>query len=1015
MAVGHAARAKEGPRMSGELVRSDRRWSVKAITGGASAVPLTLLFAFNLVDELDRQAFALLAPEIRDAFGLNLTGILTIVALFTPVTILLGIPLGFFADRTRRVRLARVGAATWALFSFATGFALNVVQLALARLGSGIGKTVNEPTHNSLLSDYYPVDVRARLFSVYRAATPIGLMVSPLVAGLLATTFSWRMPFLVFAIPTLLCVVLAGRLREPARGIQDRLALGMDAAEAAEEETPPSFTEAWRTILAVRSLRRIYVALPFVGASAFGFASLLSLFYDDVYNVGVGTRGLLFALNQPWELLGLFVGAPFAQRFMNRDPGLALKFLGVSAVGVAGSIGLMAASPNLPVAVVANWLFAFTGAILVPGLYAVFSVAIPARTRALGFVVGTLFFLPGVLSLPIIGAIGDTYGIRTALLILVPIYVTGALIMASAGRFLAHDIHNVRIASTTEREVRKAFAEGESKLLIARQVDVAYDQLQVLFGVDLDIRPGETVALLGTNGAGKSTLLRAISGLTQPASGSIFFDGVDITHADALQTFSMGIVQMPGGKSVFPSLTVDEHLDLAAWALDDDAHVAAVKEQIFSVFPQLLDRREQMAGNLSGGEQQMLGVSMALMAKPKLLMIDELSLGLAPAIVEQLLEIVQQIRSQGTAIILVEQSVNVALTVADRAYFMEKGQIRFSGQTAELLDRPDILRAVFLQGAASALGATVSTNGKARSASTASGHHRREDRPASAPVLTVSGLSKHFGGVIAVNDVSFSVGEGEILGLIGPNGAGKTTIFDLLCGFLQPDGGEIRLLDESITSWGPDRRAMAGLGRSFQDARMFPSLTVAENIAVSLERHLEIRDHVADALALPAAQHQERRIALTVDVLIELLNLGDYREKFVSELSTGTRRIVDLAMAVALHPKLLLLDEPSSGIAQRESEALGPLLLDLQRQLGCSLLVIEHDMPLITSISHRMLALELGRVIAVGSPQEVTTSPQVVTSYLGGDVAAIGRSGTSSGLGGRRRRARPLEGGRTAR
>jgi branched-chain amino acid transport system ATP-binding protein len=541
---------------------------------------------------------------------------------------------------------------------------------------------------------------------------------------------------------------------------------------------------------------------------------------------------------------------------------------------------------------------------------------------------------------------------------------------------------------------------ADQAFLCCRGVDVAYDKVQVLFGVDLDVEEGEIVALLGTNGAGKSTLLKAISGLVKPGAGRIWLDGQDITTADAVATSKLGIVQVPGGKAVFPTLTVAEHFKAGTWlyAREDPRVVKARIDQVLDVFPRLRERWDQLAGNLSGGEQQQLALGMAFVAKPRLLIIDELSLGLAPTIVEQLLNIVRAIHAEGCTIILVEQSVNVALTVAGRAYFMEKGEVRFSGPTEELLERGDILRSVFLEGAAKATGeASASTpagvapaRGKGAGAAKA-GANGRSSGP---PVLDIRGLTRRFGGITAVSDVSFELHEGEILGLIGPNGAGKTTIFDLISGLLPLDGGRIEFRGVDVTSWGPDRRAAFGLGRSFQDARIFPSLTVAENIAIGLERHLTERDHLAALLNLPAVQEQEEDVAFTVDDLIELMGLGAFRDKFVAELSTGTRRIVDLAMAIAHDPAVLLLDEPSSGVAQRETEALGPLLKLIQQEAGCSLLIIEHDMPLITSVSDRIIALELGAVLVEGPPQQVISDPLVISSYLGGDLDVINRSGT---------------------
>jgi branched-chain amino acid transport system ATP-binding protein len=241
--------------------------------------------------------------------------------------------------------------------------------------------------------------------------------------------------------------------------------------------------------------------------------------------------------------------------------------------------------------------------------------------------------------------------------------------------------------------------------------------------------------------------------------------------------------------------------------------------------------------------------------------------------------------------------------------------------------------------------------------------------------------------------VDIELHKGRILGLIGQNGAGKTTLLDCVSGFLAIDGGRVLLRGHDISDWPAYDRAANGLGRSFQDARLFPSLTVAETIAVALERHLQSRDVVAAALHLPAAYESELAANARVEELIELMGLGAFREKLVSELSTGSRRIVDLACILAQDPSVLLLDEPSSGVAQRESEALAPLLLRVRDHTGCSLLVIEHDMPLLSSICDEMVALELGGVIARGTPQEVLEHPRVIESYLGTDESVIRRSG----------------------
>ena len=351
--------------------------------------------------------------------------------------------------------------------------------------------------------------------------------------------------------------------------------------------------------------------------------------------------------------------------------------------------------------------------------------------------------------------------------------------------------------------------------------------------------------------------------------------------------------------------------------------------------------------------------------------------------------------------ILVEQSVNVALTVAETAYFMEKGEIRFHGPTSELLERKDVLRSVFLEGAASVeldegkpavvhvvgdvpAGLVPTTNGARNGAQNGSATEVR---------LQVAGVSKTFGGISALNDVSFDVAAGEVLGFLGPNGAGKTTLFDVLSGYQSGERGDVLLDGVSIAKLGPDARARRGLGRSFQDGRLFPALTVSETIAVALEGSIDVRDPIAAALHLPSVADSEAKVHTRVEELIELLGLGAFRDKYVRELSTGSRRVVDLACVLAHKPRVLLLDEPSSGIAQREAEALGPLLLRIRAMTGASLLIIEHDVPLLTSIADRMIALDLGEVVAVGTPSEVIRDPRVVASYLGESEAVVARSG----------------------
>jgi branched-chain amino acid transport system ATP-binding protein len=196
-----------------------------------------------------------------------------------------------------------------------------------------------------------------------------------------------------------------------------------------------------------------------------------------------------------------------------------------------------------------------------------------------------------------------------------------------------------------------------------------------------------------------------------------------------------------------------------------------------------------------------------------------------------------------------------------------------------------------------------------------------------------------------------------------------------------------------VTHFGPHRRAAAGLGRSFQDARLFPTMTVLDALRTASELHIRQAGPLALVPAIPAARRAEAAATERATEVVDVLGLGGYVRKLVRELSTGTRRIVDLGCLLVQRPSVILFDEPSSGIAQREAEALGPLLLSIRQQTGAALLVIEHDMPLLLGIAERLYALETGRVVAAGLPQEVVHHPEVIRSYLGDDLAAINRSG----------------------
>jgi branched-chain amino acid transport system ATP-binding protein len=261
------------------------------------------------------------------------------------------------------------------------------------------------------------------------------------------------------------------------------------------------------------------------------------------------------------------------------------------------------------------------------------------------------------------------------------------------------------------------------------------------------------------------------------------------------------------------------------------------------------------------------------------------------------------------------------------------------------------------------------------------------------PALAVHRLSKTYGGIAAVRDVDLTVDHREIIGVIGANGAGKSTLFDIVSGMIRSDTGTVRMHGRDITTWSPAARARAGLGRTFQDLRLVPSMTVPELLTLAYERAHALPDSVGGVLALSASLRAEAEILVKVEELMDSFGLTSFHDTFISELSTGSRRIVELACAAAHSPSVLILDEPSSGLAQREAEAMVDLLLDVKERTGASLAIIEHDIPVIRRLCDTVVCMHLGGVIARGPADDILTDPKVISSYLGVDDLAVERSG----------------------
>jgi ABC-type branched-subunit amino acid transport system ATPase component/predicted MFS family arabinose efflux permease len=920
--------------------------------GPVGLVPVLLLVGLGVSQGFDTVAFGVLSPEIRRTFHLSNAGIDAIASLTGAVPILCSIFLGYLGDRGNRVRLSRYAAVIFAAMAVLTGLAPVVVILILARTIGGVGLLSTQTLYPSLISDWYPPETLGSVFTILLlGVTGVGLLGSPLAGGM-AGALGWRPTFVILALPTLVFVALTRRLREPDRGASQG---------AVRAEALGGIGEGFRRIRAIRTLQRTWTAAFLFGAGTIPFATLLSNFYNDVYHVGPFARGAIGAAYGVGGLFGIVGGGALTRRVVVRGrPELLAVINGLAVVEFGVFAFVMGVMPLLGLSLAAAVLLALGAAGFLPAYTTVVAMVAPARLRSQAYAWSLFFYsLGAILGGAVIGGVADAHGQRSAMVLLSVLVVAGGAVSVSAARFVPRDI--AQASRNEEMAQSDAF-------LSCSGVDAAYGGVQVLFGVDFEVRAGEIVALLGTNGAGKSTFLKTISGLLDPIGGVIYFEGRDITHAGPMVSSRLGVAHVPGGRGVFPGMNVADNLKAAGWLYrKDQAYLRTATEEVLGYFPILRERMGTLAGDLSGGEQQMLSLAKAFISRPRLLLIDELSLGLAPTVVQRLLEIVRAIHARGTTVVLVEQSVNIALELAERAVFMEKGAVRFSGPTADLLGRPDILRAVFLK--------TDDVVPAPRKSSS-----RSEDRPT---VLETRGVSCRYGGVMAVDSVHVQLRQGEILGFVGPNGAGKTTLFDLVSGFTRLDAGRILLAGRDVTEWSPARRSRAGLGRSFQDARLWPALTVAETLTLALHERAAVRGVIPSLLGPPVLFASEEALMEEAERLIEFMGLGAFRDKFVSELSTGSRRVVELACMLAHRPSVLLLDEPSSGIAQRETEALGPLIRRIRDELGCSIMIIEHDIPLIRGLAERMVALDLGRVVTVGTPKEVLVHPQVVESYLG--------------------------------
>jgi ABC-type branched-subunit amino acid transport system ATPase component len=526
---------------------------------------------------------------------------------------------------------------------------------------------------------------QALLAAVDRAPPPLGQLlgwpIGPLLGALAASvaggSSGWRWALVVLSVPAGALASSGFMLRAPGVPVPAALA----------------------------RLRKVRTLTYLLG----GFAALgLILVTTPVYvqrvlgdhrHLSAAGQGAVGGAAAAGGLAGIIVAVRLAHEDLARLARITAFVVAALAITVPVSVSM----PD-PVSYAA--VAAVTQALVVAGLVlgmVIAAAVVPVRLRSVGVAraVWYLSLYGGLGGALLVAGLGDRIGDRPAVALVAAAAATaGGTAIALAGRWVRRDLAAEAAELIDERDELQRLSDGaDAPLLQVHHLDFSYGQVQVLFDVSIDVYPGEVLAILGTNGAGKSTLLRVISGLAQPDRGVLRLGHRTITFSDPAARVGLGIVQVAGGKAVFGPLSVRENLVAGAYRYKwERQRIRTRTAEVVELFPRLGERLDQPAGTLSGGEQQMLAIAKALMLDPRILIVDELSLGLAPVVIQELLGVIERLKGEGMTMVIVEQSVNVALALADRAIFMEKGQVRFTGRAAELMERDDLVRAVFLGG-----------------------------------------------------------------------------------------------------------------------------------------------------------------------------------------------------------------------------------------------------------------------------------------------------------------------------
>ena len=672
------------------------------VGGSATLVVLVLL---SSLDQLSSAGLSVLAPNIRDSLHVSNGAIVFIASSAGGFLVLGALPMGWLADRYRRAPIIAWASLVFGAMLAVTGLAVNAFMLFWTQLGVGVSKANTISVQWSLIADQYPIGVRGRISAALNFGTQSASALSPVLMAGIATlaggAAGWRWSFIALSVPVVIVALFAFRLPEPVRGQFEKSSV-LGTVIDDDDPAPISIEAAFARLRRVRTLMLAIIGFAALGFCLFTSPVLANLFLQQHYHLDTFYRGLVATIGASCALVILPMAGRRYDKLYRSDPSKAVAMLGLAIIPAAILTPIQYFMPNweLYTLVGVPQVVLFAAAFTMCG--PVFQSVLPYRLRGLGSALGAIYiFFIGATGGALIAAfLINQFNARVAVIaITVPATLIGGLFIIRSSRSIRQDLSLVvaELQEEMAEHERQAQEPDRIPVLQVNNIDFSYGNVQVLHDVGFEVYRGEVLALLGTNGAGKSSILRVIAGLGTASRGVVRLNGRTITYVSPENRAKLGIHMLPGGKSVFPSMTVAQNLEMGAYMYrKDPADRQRRIDRVLELFPDLAAKLSDRAESLSGGQQQMLGLARALLHDPEILLIDELSLGLAPVIVQELLGILERLSDEGLTIVIVEQSIDIALSIADRAVFMEKGEVRFEGQAQDLRDREDLLRAVFL-------------------------------------------------------------------------------------------------------------------------------------------------------------------------------------------------------------------------------------------------------------------------------------------------------------------------------